>query len=281
MTTQKVKTPLYIWIISIVACCFALISIFVYSSQFSGAPIPDHERWGQVGDFFGGVLNPSFSFLSLIALLLTLRFQSEELKLTRNELEQSTKALQGQARSLNQQNFDNTFFNLLKLHNEIVESLTAQISRGEPCQGRQSFVLFVRIMNMDYENLQLGLTSREEQVTVNNFMSGAIYSTRLNSDHYFRNLYRIVKFIHDKSSDKPFYIGTLRAQLSPHELAAIFFNGLTDSGRKFKPLIEQYALLDNIKISLLPKRERLIHLYDRKAFGECDIDGYLSHSGQA
>jgi hypothetical protein len=53
----------------------------------------DHlEHFGQVGDFFGGMLNPALAFASLIALLYTIRIQSEELRLTREEFSKSVKA---------------------------------------------------------------------------------------------------------------------------------------------------------------------------------------------
>jgi hypothetical protein len=41
---------------------------------------------GQIGDFFGGVLNPTLSFLGLVAILLTLHVQGKELKTSINEI---------------------------------------------------------------------------------------------------------------------------------------------------------------------------------------------------
>ena len=88
--------------------------------------------------------------------------------------------------------------------------------------------------------------------------------------HYFRNLYRIVKLVHEnefytyeelggKSSinsneynAKNFemryrYISMLRAQLSDYELLWLFYNCLSDNGsEKFKPLVEEYSLLKNM-----------------------------------
>ena len=39
-------------------------------------------RWGQFGDYVGGVLNPTFSFLALLALLATLGLQIRELRIS-------------------------------------------------------------------------------------------------------------------------------------------------------------------------------------------------------
>lgn len=49
-------------------------------------------EWGVIGDFFGGMLNPILAFASFIALLYTIRIQSEELRLTREEFAKSVKA---------------------------------------------------------------------------------------------------------------------------------------------------------------------------------------------
>lgn len=84
------------------------------------------EKWAQVGDFFGGTLNPIFAYLALIALLYTIKLQLEALKMSKEELEATRKELtesriaqQEQSKSLELQNkatklqsFENTFFKL-------------------------------------------------------------------------------------------------------------------------------------------------------------------------
>jgi len=49
--------------------------------NFSSEP----EAWGQAGDFFGGMLNPILAFASFIALLYTLKIQSEQIAEARFE----------------------------------------------------------------------------------------------------------------------------------------------------------------------------------------------------
>lgn len=89
---------------------------------------------GVVGDYFGGMLNPAFGFLSLLAVLYTInvqlksvRIQLKELRLTRKELKATTKELaisaEAQAESaktFKQQQFESTFFSLL---NQITMSI--------------------------------------------------------------------------------------------------------------------------------------------------------------
>ena len=95
---------------------------------------PEQGDWGAFGDFIGGTLNPIFAFLSLIAILMTIRIQSkelktstEELKLTRGEVKRSADAQKEHSESIKLQNFENTFFKMLDLHTSITRTLKIDI----------------------------------------------------------------------------------------------------------------------------------------------------------
>lgn len=54
--------------------CAGLFALFVilcvagkYVSVFSTHILNDQEKWGQFGDYFGGVLNPILSFFAFVA----------------------------------------------------------------------------------------------------------------------------------------------------------------------------------------------------------------------
>lgn len=107
------------------------LALTIYTMKFGnvGSPL-DNASWGAFGDFMGGTLNPLLAFLGLIALLTTIKLQVKELKATRKELETSSNALKEQSESfkiqnysIKQQNFENTFFNMLDLHNKIVDNI--------------------------------------------------------------------------------------------------------------------------------------------------------------
>ena len=77
-----------------------------------------------------------------------------------------------------------------------------------------------------------------------------------NFDHYFRLLYRIMKFVKDTHlitdfDDEYEYTSMLRAILSRYELVWLYYNGLTYGKNKLKPLIERYAMLKNLRNDLL------------------------------
>ncbi|MCG3665457.1 putative phage abortive infection protein [Aliarcobacter butzleri] len=90
----------------------------------------DIDKLGAFGDFFGGMINPLLTFCTFMALLMTIILQQKELSLTREELSEtkqatkdSAQALREQSNSIKVQNFENTFFNMITLHNEIVKNL--------------------------------------------------------------------------------------------------------------------------------------------------------------
>ena len=78
-------------------------------------------------------------------------------------------------------------------------------------------------------------------------------------DHYFRLLYRILKFVRETPlitsfDDEYEYTSMLRAMLSRYELVWLYYNGLSEYGaEKLKPLIERYAMLKNLRSDLLVK----------------------------
>ncbi|MDD3467969.1 MAG: hypothetical protein PHE67_12545 [Campylobacterales bacterium] len=124
-------------IIISVAILISIAVIGFYFFNFNGAVTLKQEVWGQFGDYLGGTLNPVFGFLSLIILLYVLRqneralkMPKKELKLTRKELKNSATALAEQSETLKIQRFEQTFFSLLKLYDEIVAEFRYNSSNG-------------------------------------------------------------------------------------------------------------------------------------------------------
>jgi hypothetical protein len=67
------------------------IYFFVFAKM---GPSDDQGVWGQFGDFVGGAANPLLSFLTLIALALTIVLQSRQLAVSSQELALSRKELE-------------------------------------------------------------------------------------------------------------------------------------------------------------------------------------------
>ncbi|MCU7920147.1 MAG: hypothetical protein KZQ95_17580 [Candidatus Thiodiazotropha sp. (ex Epidulcina cf. delphinae)] len=84
------------WILAIASAIGAAVFIY-YFLNFNGQLSQKQEIWGVFGDYIGGTLNPVFSFLALVALLLTIVLQSKELEQSRNELKRTADASATQA----------------------------------------------------------------------------------------------------------------------------------------------------------------------------------------
>ena len=92
----------------------------------------------------------------------------------------------------------------------------------------------------------------------NGYIAYPVISVTTRFDHYFRHLYHIYKFVDTsdliEDSERYDYACIIRSQLSDYELVMMFYNCLTTNGRdKFKPLIEKYAVFNNLRLELLAK----------------------------
>lgn len=246
----------------------AVVALATYFFKFHGPLSNEPDSWGQFGDYVGGVLNPTFSFLALIALLATFSLQVRELRISARELKNSADALTKQNETLRRQTFEATFFQLLALHNEIVNAakVPSQSLTGRACFKFYLDELEGRIINASGSS---NLTQSTKNYTHFAVAYDSFYTDyEASLGHYFRLLYNIVKFVDSSdSTDRRFYTNLVRSQLSSAELKLIFYNCLTHWGvDKFKPLVERYALLKTVPTERAPS-PALFKQYDARAFG--------------
>jgi hypothetical protein len=204
-------------------------------------------------NFIYGTTAPGLTFLSFIAVVLTLRSQREQFDVQNRELKEAKKDMEKQNKTLSVQRFETTFFQMVNLHNQIVELLIYEtVPNGK---GRNSFRYFYNSLNETYAGKMTinEFRNKDELVKIRESYMDFYNAFESQLGHYFRNLYRIVKFIVEydtnvlTSHDKKMYIGIIRAQLSSNELALLLYNGLDiENGSKFLPLIYTYNLLDNL-----------------------------------
>lgn len=245
-----------------VGIAVAVAAIAAFVGKFARSPFSDDpQHWGQLGDYLGGVLNPTFSFLALLALLATLGIQVRELRLSVRELRNSADALVKQNETLRQQTFEGTFFQLLRLHNDIVASLSIPglSLHGRACLAHYCSEIRGRLINAKATEdpakfLSVYAPFHEEHLPV--------------LGHYFRLLYNIVKLVDQTDGiDQRFYTNLVRAQLSSDEVLLLFYNCLSPWGdQRFKPMLESFALLKTLPTDKLPS-EVLLRQYEVGAFG--------------
>lgn len=241
--------------------------------------IPDKEIRGTFGDQFGAV-NALFSGLAFAGLIYTiilqrrdlelqrndLKLQREELALNRKEMEEQTAEFEKQNETLRIQRFENTFFNMLSQFQEVVNSLSITYRSGREtheARGREVFKcafegnVFVCVDIPIGDTPQMCFYGMSKVIKAEKLNGYCKADVPTNFDHYFRLLYRILKFVRDtplitKFDDEYEYTSMLRAMLSRYELVWLYYNGLSEYGvDKFKPLIERYAMLKNLREDLL------------------------------
>lgn len=254
---KKNYKPYIIWAVIIVIALWGLSWLFIWLG------FPKEDR-GTFGDMFGAV-NALFSGLAFAGLIVTLLFQKEELGLQRNELTQTRDELKNQRLEFEAQNatlklqrFENTFFNMLSLQQEILNNIhfrEHKMGLNKKTGPWQEYI------EHSGRNVFEAIYMREIwELIKKDSVNGYANSKNITVfDHYFRHLYRIVKFV-DKSElttkEKYEYTSIVRAQLSDYELAMLFYNCLNYAGKeKFKPLLETYALLKNLRDELLVDAE--------------------------
>ena len=200
-------------------------------------------------------LNALFSGLAfwgvIWAILLQKRelsYQRQELKQTRQEVRGQKLQLEAQNLTMKQQRFENTFFSLLDLYINIVNSMTTQSHHGLPLKGRECFTYMVTELKRQYMFLQEAHKDWQPRALCDKTWSEVISSRHELMSHYFRTLLNIFQYI-DKSDicDKQTYYNFIRAQLSSSEQTLLFYTSINPYGsEKFKPLIQKYGVLDTM-----------------------------------
>lgn len=287
------KTTSFIWLVIMIFCIF-----FIYGLSwfFIDKYIELNER-GPFGDKFGAI-NALFSGLAFAGVIYTillqkkeLSLQREELQLTRQEMKEQTDEFEKQNKTLKLQRFENTFFQMMDLQQQIVNNLevTERIVTVNPRFSKfhgQNYqeedvvhrgrVVFDRLFKsqIDKRGDMLYILS---SIGLHGYSSSEIISL---FDHYFHHLYTILVFIDqtkaftedkidvatekDDFNQKYFYAKILRATLSRYELVLLYYNGLSVNGReKLKPLLEKYSMLNNLNIDLLALSKENIDFFKK------------------
>lgn len=239
------------------------------------------DKTAHIGDAIGGITAP---FVAILAAILT--FLAFWVQYDFNEKQQ---------KSIGKQRFEHNFYEMLNIHESVTQSLKMEIidesadvesssrtiARRE---GRDVFQLLYEVMpisastgtvngivilnTQQYKGLRELFVKREEDrlsIYERNSEVGKL-------DHYFRQLYNIFKMIAEDDGltdkEKYEYARIVRSTLSQYELVILFYNCLSSQGiDKFKPLIQDFAVLNNLRRELLAKAEDEC-LYDPKAYGK-------------
>lgn len=288
-----ISTIVLVVIIVIYSLCIYYaqdIASFVYGSLDDARNM---DKIGQFGDS-AGAINALFSGLAFAGVIITILIQNYDSK--------------KESESSNRIRFENIFFQMLSLQQEIVNELSYSEDVDENIKDEKGKLLAYRkvkehisgreLFTYFYENKQFITEDEDNRKIVVNGLRELFQTEKDKSiyeeiviptyfDHYFRHLYRIVKFVDqtpflpkDDFNTRYNYIGILRSQLSKNELIFLFYNGLSSYGsEKFKGLIEKYAMLKNIRLDLLANDED-IELYEKKIDKNYNEDSNLDFNNE-
>lgn len=250
------------------------LSYLYVSSYFAPANNDIQNARGLFGDSWGGV-NAIVSALAFAGVIVTLFLQNRDLNLQRKEMARQREEFEKENHTLKYQRFENLFYNMLNLQQEIVASLRFDYYQEErryvtdqtvDSQTIKRTVSGRDVFRYTFERAEIQLsaiTGGGQRLIVLGYRAflnkkglAAYDSTLIPTyyDHYFRHLYKIIHFV--DSQGFPFkesyrYVSLLRGTLSRYELVWIYYNALNPSYVKFKKLIEKYSLLKNIREDLL------------------------------
>lgn len=118
----------------------------------------DQQLTGVIGDFIGGVIGTVWSFAGVILFFLALRLQSKELSLQLEEMKSTRNVFQVQQ-------FENTFFNLLKTQNDIRQSTELRDENFNHIQGDTNTTYFNG--NAAFEKIKEYINKEKEKLDRN------------------------------------------------------------------------------------------------------------------
>lgn len=251
---------------SIIYICICLIVCAIPALLTQGGSIVDFTETGQIGDTIGGIMGPIIAMIAAYLTFIAFWAQYYANKQQRDDIAK--------------ERFNQTFFSLMNMHEQITDSLEFTIPRkgGNPISHKGRELFYYAFENKAAVNeVEEGKHKDKSLRTLlkeNGLQSFESYKIPTYFDHYFRNMYRILKYIDqsivfDNDRDvlkcktdeekksmifkkKYEYVAILRSTLSRYELLWLFYNSLSEYGNeKFKPLMEKYALLKNLRKDLL------------------------------
>jgi hypothetical protein len=287
MKKKREDKEYWIWIVGFL---FVILILGLWYYTYFELKDLDADERGTFGDMFGSV-NAIYSGLAFAGIIFTILLQRKELQYQREELRETRQEFITQNKTLKAQRFENIFFNLVSLHNQIVNDIDydkrVQLTLNP---GKYKTLTFKGrdVFREGFKDLHSNLNECSD---INETYLKFYEKRKTDFGHYFRNLYRIIKIVHQTEFitrkelenrlnrlctkeelelcnylERYRYTCIVRAQLSDFEILLLFYNCLSDNGiEKFKPLVEEYAFLKN-----LPKKDiydqTLINRYSDNAF---------------
>ncbi len=230
--------------------------VFQLNSQLSFLRTIDSEFVNVAGTIGVAISGGLWALGGVLLFFDALDKQREQIKLQSQEMEETRSVFQRQL-------FEQSFFNLINIQNEIRGRLEADDYIGSYDNGKKSkqsaFNLLVDEMKREYRYNQkgegIGLHPEIELPFVQKAFESVFNKHRSFIGQYFRNLYSIIEFVDSKrlflnsdrkNGDAKFYMNLLKSQMSSSELSLVFYHALMPNNERWKQLIIEYKILENL-----------------------------------
>lgn len=280
-------------------CCVVPFAYFLNFGHFDISDKP--ENWSVFGDYIGGLLNPILSFSAFVGVLITIFLQRsqviqtqsqldmtrEELELTRVELKRSADAQVQQIDSVNLQNFESTFFNLMSRFEAQVAHIVRVYLKENVEKDKNvpsSFSTDRDIRYCGFEHLRYELYKFQKYYSSEEYggenpercgseeaFSGMTFvgTFSIVLENYFMHLKFLTDFIEEsKIEDKRKYYRVLFSELTNGELIFVFYQILFSTEmNSLKVKVEEYALFEYIGYKGLIDDALDLEKYSLSAYG--------------
>ncbi|MBN2411621.1 hypothetical protein JXQ31_08010 [candidate division KSB1 bacterium] len=249
--------------IIILSICIGIItltvlgySIYFYQKYFGFTPSINHQTWAEYGSFWGGILGPLFSFISILLLIITLKQQ----KMISNH-----------------QIFESSFFKLFELFERKRDSFRIEINKKKIISNINGKKCFEHIY--DSLNKEFGKNNVKD---VDQTRANMIYSTNFsqeitsNYEIYLNQLFSLIKYIDEYCfMDRKFYIDIVISNLWLEEHLILYIVCTFEMFQAYKKYVEKYSLMEKIFYKkFVQKYKEIFSLYDKKAFGKVSNEVY-------
>lgn len=266
---KKEKTSLQLVFAGVVLVIIALVFFLWSDFNFSSSEKINSEKFGQFGDFIGGIVGSIWALAGVLLFYIALTEQRRDIKtnqdalelqikalqqqvkefeLQRNELESSRKVYEEQSKTQKIQQFESNFYSLLNVYSNIKDKLNNLDKEKD---------FFKSIFSKITENYSKEISIEEHHFNMISKYTIIFNENRGHLSHYFKCFYRIIKIIDlDYNFDektKVFYAKILRSQLTDYEQLILFYNSHSDYGFKARPLILKYNLLKHLPLFNKPE----------------------------
>lgn len=246
------------WWLLVIPAGVALGAITTYVATFHHLPATENPgAWGTFGDYFGGLLNPLISALTLFVAISVWQLQKQELAETR-------KAMEEQAKTAEQQRQEQRFFDLLNVYFRTVESISYLhspvgnlVDPPERFEGKAAMAAWLgagelRKLAENRETSIPGQTGDLQDLGHPQHQFWLAW-TEKQPKRYFDSYFQVIRHLLSEAPEllKPQdrrYISLFRAQLSETELILLAYHLLLDehARKNLAASVSKYNLLEHL-----------------------------------